>query len=424
MSNLCGGLLFLPSMIFLYNLGVRLYALLAKASSPFNAKAKKFIKGRKNVFGEIRKYRSNEKGPVAWFHAASLGEFEQGLPVMERFKEEFPSYSIVVSFFSPSGYEHRKEHPIADLTCYLPIDTKANAKRFLDELKPNLACFIKYEYWFHFLKEADQRSIPLFSISAIFTPNHIFFKKYGSFHRQMLQYFDHTFVQNTKSEYLLKSIGVEDCSISGDTRFDRVSQTVASPESYADLEKFCGNKTTLIVGSAWPEDMAVLADFINAKSGEINIIIAPHLIDRAHVEKITSHLSVPFKLYSDGNLTNTDSVLILNTIGMLSSTYQYADFAYIGGAFGDGLHNILEAVAFGLPVVFGNKGLEKFPESEELITLGGAFSVEDAQQTQDVLNNLLIEGFRKGASDICLQYVTENQGATERIISYLKEELK
>lgn len=411
-------------MTLLYNLGIRLYAFIVRAYSPFNQKAKAFVAGRKNTFKEIREFRTSNQGELAWFHAASLGEFEQGLPVMEAFKAEFPSYKIAVSFFSPSGFEQRKNHPIADFTCYLPIDTSSNAKEFVHLLSPSIAFFIKYEYWYHYLKEVNRNSIPLFSISALFTPNHIFFKGHGGFHRSMLKFFDHTFVQNTKSEFLLKSIGIETCSVSGDTRFDRVKQTVAQPTAYEDLQQFSEHKDTLIVGSAWPEDMAVIADFINQQAGKINIIIAPHLVDEAHIRKIASYLKVPYKLYTDQDFDHADSVLILNTIGMLSSTYQYANFAYIGGAFGDGLHNILEAVAFGLPVIFGNKGLEKFPESTELITLGGAFSVENTEAANGVLKNLMIEEFRKGASDICLQYVEENQGATERIISYLKKDIK
>ncbi len=411
-------------MTLLYNLGIRGYALAIWVSSFFNPKARSFRDGRKHVLRDIREFRNREKGKLAWFHAASLGEFEQGLPVMEAFKREFPSYSIVVTFFSPSGYELRKNHPIADFTTYLPLDTHKNAKHFIKALNPSIAVFIKYEYWHHYLKALNTSGIPLYSISALFTPQHIFFKKYGSFHRAMLKHFEHTFVQNASSLKLLTSIGIINASVSGDTRFDRVKQTIAHPKAFSDIAAFAKNYITLIIGSAWPEDMAVLNDFINKNAGDIRFIIAPHLVDDGHVKKLVAGLEKPFQLYTQSNLKPETPIIILNTMGMLSSIYQYGDVAYIGGAFGDGLHNILEAVAFGLPVVFGNKGLEKFPESGELIALGGAFSVENAEGTQQTLSNLLNKELREEASRICKTYVEENAGATEKIISHLKHRLQ
>lgn len=411
-------------MLFLYNLGVRSYALAIRLASNFNSKASKFVSGRTQIWSALNNYRNSYAGEVAWFHAASLGEFEQGLPVMEAFKKEFPGYQIVVSFFSPSGYELRKDHPIADFTCYLPIDSATHAKKFLGILHPSIVFFIKYEYWYHHLNEVRERRIPLYSISALFTSKHIFFKPYGGFHRKMLQMFSHTFVQNSKSKLLLESIGVMNCSISGDTRFDRVKKTVSSPQTYPEIEAYLKDSTTFIAGSVWPEDMEVIAEFVNQNPGHLKVIIAPHLIEETHLKKITRHLKVPFQFYSKGNLNESKPVLILDTMGMLSSIYQYGDFAYIGGAFGDGLHNILEAVAFGLPVVFGNSGLDKFPESEELATLGGAFPVDDSETASEVLSSLAFEDYRKGASTVCLKYVEEKAGATQKVMSYLKKELK
>lgn len=411
-------------MLFLYNLGVRSYFLAIKLTALFNAKAKQFVNGRKGVFSDLKKFREANEGHLAWFHAASLGEFEQGLPVMEAFKKEYPKYLIAVSFFSPSGYELRKDHPIADFTCYLPIDSQTNAREFLNVLDPACVFFIKYEYWYHYLNETSKRGIPLFSISALFTQGHIFFKPYGGFHRRMLHTFSHSFVQNSKSKMLLESIGVMNCSVSGDTRFDRVKKTVAAPQSFPDIKEYLQDHTVFIAGSAWPEDMEVISEFINQNPGHLRIIIAPHLIDSEHLKKITRSLKVPFQLYSGGNLDHSKPVLILDTMGMLSSIYQYGDFAYIGGAFGDGLHNILEAVAFGLPVVFGNSGLDKFPEAEELATLGGAFPVDDQETTSEVLSSLAFEDYRKGASTVCLRYVEEKAGATERIMAHLRKELK
>ncbi len=406
-----------------YSLGVRCYYFFIKIASLFNRKASLFVSGRKNLFTVLENSTSNFSDPIVWFHAASLGEFEQGLPVMESYKAAFPTHKILVTFFSPSGYEERKDHPIADITAYLPIDSQSNARRFFDIVKPKIVFFIKYEYWFHYLNEAHQRHIPLYSISALFTPQHIFFKPYGGFHRKMLAFFNHTFVQNESSLALLKSIGLEKASISGDTRFDRVLKTIEKPNHYPSIEEFKASNRLMIIGSAWPSDMQILKDFINQTGDGLKFIIAPHLIDEAHVKKISAGLNKTIHRYSESKTVPTSTqVLILDTMGMLSSVYQYGDFAYIGGAFGDGLHNILEAVAFGLPVVFGNKGLEKFPESIELQKLGGAFSVASMTKASEILTQLNTDkDFRSKTGNICKQYVQEHAGATEHILDYLKK---
>ncbi len=409
-------------MILIYNLGVRLYFLLISVSALFNKKARQFTSGRKGVFDKLKAFSESSHSPIVWFHAASLGEFEQGLPVIEAYKAAFPEEQILVTFFSPSGYELRKDHPVADFTSYLPVDTRANAKKFVEIVKPSKVFFIKYEYWFHHLKAIHQDGIPLFSISALFTEKHIFFKPYGGFHREILSFFDHTFVQNQSSLDLLQSIGIQNASISGDTRFDRVSQTIEKPNDYPEIEAFKGTNKVFIMGSAWPSDMQMIADFINNTSSRTKFIIAPHLVDDSNVKKISIGLQKQIHRYSQGKqIPEQTEVLILDTIGMLSSVYQYGDFAYIGGAFGDGLHNILEAVAFGLPVVYGNKGLEKFPESIELESLGGGFSISNASQASEVLNRLNNnEDFRRNASQVCKDYISTNKGATDRIMKYLK----
>ncbi len=405
-----------------YSLGVRCYYIFIKIASLFNRKARLFVSGRKTVFTTLDSVITNFNSPIAWFHAASLGEFEQGLPVMEAYKVAFPSHKILVTFFSPSGYEERKNHPIADFTAYLPIDSRSNARRFFDIVKPSSVFFIKYEYWFHYLNEAKQRNIPLYSISALFTPQHIFFKPYGGFHRKMLAFFNHTFVQNESSLALLKSIGIEKASVSGDTRFDRVLKTIEKHNHYPSIEEFKASNRLMIIGSAWPSDMQVLKEFINHTHEELKFIIAPHLVDNTHVKKISAGLNKTTHRYSESEtIPASTQVLLLDTMGMLSSVYRYGDFAYIGGAFGDGLHNILEAVAFGLPVVFGNKGLEKFPESIELQKLGGAFSVNTMSKTSEILTQLNTdEAFRSKTGNICKQYVQEHAGATEHILDYLK----
>lgn len=417
------GFLFLQAMILFYNLGIRLYFFFIRLASLYKEKAKLFVAGRRSVFEELGSFAGSNDKPIAWFHAASLGEFEQGLPVMEAYKKEHRSKAIIVTFFSPSGYEQRKTHPIADFTCYLPMDTKLNAKRFLDTINPEAVFFIKYEYWYYYLKEISIRSIPLYSISALFTPNHIFFKSYGSFYRKMLEYFKHTFVQNTSSLDLIKNVGISEASVSGDTRFDRVLQTTASPEHYPEIVTFKGDAKLCIIGSAWPSDMRVLLSFINQSSDELKFIIAPHLIDGANVEKVMIGLAVKTYKYSGSkDIPHDTKVLMLDTMGMLSSVYQYGDFAYIGGAFGDGLHNILEAVTFGLPVVYGDKGLEKFPESLALQQLKGGFVIKNESEANHILTQLTDDKFRQSASKICKDYISNNAGATQHIMAYLTSE--
>lgn len=408
-------------MILLYNFSVFLYRFAATFISPFNKKAKKAVTDRKTSLVKLREQLNSNSAPIIWFHAASLGEFEQGLPVMEQVKKHFPNHKLLVTFFSPSGYDHRKNHPVCDFTSYLPWDSRKNAHDFIEMVNPKAVVFIKYEYWYHHLNMTSKSGIPLVSISALFTPKHIFFKPHGGLHRKMLRFFNHTFVQNESSKSLLKNIGIQNVSVSGDTRFDRVLKTMASPEKQTAIEQFIDNREVFVVGSAWTEDMEVLAPFINQNAQKIKVIIAPHLVEDGHVSKIESYLNDRAIRYTEFDQYSGENILILNTIGMLSNTYQYGDFAYIGGAFGDGLHNILEAVAFGLPVVYGNKGLEKFPESIELQTKGGGFSIHNATEASDILNKLLNDKvYRKEASAICKIYVQAKAGATDIIMNYLR----
>lgn len=413
-------------MLPIYNLGIRFYILIVRIASLFSKKASLFVSGRKIVFDELTEFSNTNNAPVVWFHAASLGEFEQGLPVMQEYKLRFPEDKILVTFFSPSGYEERKNHPIADLVCYLPIDTRRNANRFIALIKPKKVFFIKYEYWFHYLKAIKSKNIQLYSISALFTLKHIFFKPHGGFHRKMLGFFDHTFVQNKPSLELLRSIGIKEASVSGDTRFDRVLKTIENPNHYPEIQLFKRGEKLCIIGSAWPSDMRILNSFVNNAPDDLKFVIAPHIIEQAHINKIASGINKNIHEYSKGKqIPKNTEVLILDTMGMLSSVYQYGDFAYIGGAFGDGLHNILEAVAFGLPVVYGNKGLEKFPESLELQELGGGFIVESEKEVNSILSKLLDnETFRSETSDICKKFISQNSGATDVIMSYLKGEEK
>lgn len=410
--------------LFLYNMFIGLYGLLIRIVSPLNNKAALFVKGRKGLLEQVKQAMNTNKRPVAWFHAASLGEFEQGLPVIEAYKERYPNYFIYITFFSPSGYEQCKDYKGADLITYLPLDRPTQVNKLLSLVKPSIMVFVKYEFWYHFLHQANGMNIPLYCISATFTPDHIFFKAHGGLHRRMLHFFDHIFVQTEQSKSLLNGIDIEKVSLSGDTRFDRVVSTLENPKGYPVVEAFKARKDLVIIGSSWPEDMELLYPLINQEYSNLKFIIAPHDVSEASVARLEKGLEQPFVRITNATEGNVEknNILIINTIGMLSNIYQYGSFAYIGGAFGDGLHNILEAVTFGLPVVFGNKGLEKFPESLELAAKGGAFPINDALGLQSIFKKLYDgSGFRDNASAICNRYIEEKTGATAFVLNYWKE---
>lgn len=382
-----------------------------------------------------------------WFHAASLGEFEQGRPVIEAVRKQYPEAKLVLTFFSPSGYEIRKDYDQVDLVCYLPADTPANVNRFLDAVQPDMALFIKYEFWHNYLHELKKRQIPTLLFSAIFRSNQLFFKWYGGFYRDMLFCFDPILVQNHASEALLKSIGYSNVTVAGDTRLDRVAQIAAQAKSYPEIEVFKGETPLLIVGSAWPDDMEVLIPFLNQFPQPLKVIIAPHEINPEQIQKWQSELqrtSLRFTVYSfdkeqkakskgqktKGNPLDTRhstprsvpfDTLFLDTIGMLSSLYRYADFVYIGGAFGDGLHNILEPAVFGVPIFFGKPHYQKFQEAHDLLQLGGAVSIANAEELKrsftEVYEN---QSVRKQWADICRKYVLKNAGATEKVMEVIK----
>lgn len=409
--------------LFIYNFFITAYGLIIQLAALFNPKAGKFIKGRQGVSQAWENHFSKNKRPVAWFHAASLGEFEQGRPVIEAFKKAYPDHTIFITFFSPSGYELRKNDEIGDLITYLPLDTPGNARRLLDTVKPSVIFFIKYEFWYHYLNQASHRAIPLYCVSAVFTADHIFFKRQGSLHRKMLGFFEHIFVQNQQSIDLLQNIGIKTASVSGDTRFDRVVKTLAAPDRYPLIEAFKGSSGIMVIGSSWESDMQYLNKPINEDNSGMKFIIAPHEVREQSISALKRGLTRKLACITvdDEEAIAQADVLIIDTIGMLSSVYQYGDFAYIGGAFGDGLHNILEAVTFGLPVIFGNKGLEKFPESVELSGLGGAFTISSQAELDDIYHRLSTDDrFRNEASTICKEYIRASTGATTKIMTYLK----
>ena len=404
-------------MILLYKTGIFFYSLLIHFYSIFNEKARFFVRGRKN-WEEILAQKIDTKSKYIWFHCASLGEFEQGRPVIEELKLRFPEYKIVLTFFSPSGYEIRRNYPLADVVAYLPMDTKRNASTFLNIVKPEKAFFVKYEFWYFYISELNTRKIPLYIISAIFRENQQFFKNtpWGSWYRKLLNQVDHLFVQNEKSGELLKTIGLSNFTVSGDTRFDRVAAIAKSSKEIPIVDKFKGDSLLVIAGSTWKPDEELLAEFINQSS--IKFIIVPHEVSANNINRIHQLLKKPAISFSKINETEIDKfqVLIIDSVGLLSSLYRHGNIAYIGGGFGVGIHNILEAATFGLPVIFG-PNYKKFKEAVDLTSEGGAISISNSTELLNALNNLIREKNElEKASVICRKYVTKNVGSTKLII--------
>lgn len=363
------------------------------------------------------------EGPKIWFHCASLGEFEQGRPLIEHLKKSYPTYGIFITFFSSSGYEVRKNYEMADFIDYLPFDSKQNAIKFVRLLDPSMAIFIKYEFWYHYLAELKNNKIPTFSVSAIFRKEQHFFKKNGQFFRKMLACFDQFFVQNMVSKTLLNEQGIDNVIVSGDTRFDRVMEICSAPVKNEIARLFKANEKIMIIGSSWPEDINVLLSIINTSHYNLKFIIAPHEVEKSKIKKLCSEITVDFELYSEVNnaTIHQKKVLIIDNIGILSSLFQYGDIGYIGGAFGEGLHNILEAATFGMPILFGRgKDNSKYQEAVDLVELGGAFEIADAKELENVLNKLMNNTSNlENASEISSEYVKRNAGATNKIMEYL-----
>ena len=404
-------------MAFLYNLSICLYLILVRVASLFNNKAKQWIAGRKNIFDHLQK-TVNPDAKLAWFHCASLGEFEQARPVIEEFKKLHPHYKLLLTFFSPSGSEVRKNYEVADYVFYMPMDTPANAKRFLDLVNPSIVFFVKYEFWFNYIIQINNKNIPFFVFSAIFRENQHFFKWYGGWFRKHLNGITHIFVQNNESLSLLKKIGITQVSVSGDTRFDRVNAIAGNVKSFPLIKKFCEGFDVFIAGSSWPPDEELLTKLINSDKTNYKFIIAPHLVDTPHITSIEEKIKGHVVRYSKADEDNVMSakVLIIDSIGILSHVYQYGKLAYIGGGFGSGIHNILEAATFGLPVIFGPK-YHKFREAVELIKEGGAFSISDENEFMKVVIQLYNEpALLKEKSQIARNFVQRNIGATDIIL--------
>lgn len=405
-------------MLFLYNLILLFASQVIKLLALFNPKMKLFVDGRKGVFERIRK-KINPSDKTIWFHAASLGEYEQGLPVIEQIKIKYPEHKIVVTFFSPSGYEVRKNNTVADLTIYLPLDTKHNAQLFVELVHPEMVFFIKYEFWPNYLNELKKRTIKTYLISGIFRENQAFFKGYGGFYRNALNTFDYFFVQNENSKKLLQSIGFTNIKISGDTRFDRVVSILERDNSLDFIEQFKDQKTTIVIGSSWLKDESLLVNYINSASADLKFIIAPHNIHKPEIDKLQTLITKKTILFSEKENQNLNEfqVFIIDTIGILTKIYSYADIAYVGGGFGNpGVHNILEPATFGVPIVIG-PNYSHFAEATALVHQGGCVSISNQKELNETLDNLISnEDIQHEKGHICETFVQMNKGATVTIL--------
>jgi len=406
-------------LLFIYQISIYLYAVAIKLAAPFNPKAKQWINGRKNIFIQLKKTIA-ASDQIYWFHCASLGEFEQGKPIIDAIKNKHPNIKILVTFFSPSGFEMRKNYKNADYIFYLPLDTKKNAQKFIQIIQPQKAFFIKYEFWYNYLFELNKNKIPTYLISGVFRKEQLFFKSYGALYKKMLPLFTCFFVQNETPKVLLKSIGFINTITTGDTRIDRVYENSLTPKNVPLIKSFKGNKPLFILGSSWQKEEEIISEFISATKKNYKYIIAPHDISSAHIKKIETLLKSDFIKYSEANSENIKNVktLIIDNIGLLSNIYQYTDIAFIGGGFSGSLHNILEPASFGNALLFGPKH-NKFHEAEELIKQKAAFEIKDIDDLLAILNHLETDGKLNNTQLASSSYIKNGVGATTLILNEL-----
>lgn len=409
--------------MWFYNLGLILYAWAVRLAALRHKKARLWIDGRRDLFRRMRETIDPE-ARIIWIHVASLGEFEQGRPIIENLRRTHPEYKILLTFFSPSGYEIRKDYKGADYLFYLPLDTSRNARRFLDIAHPEIAIFVKYEYWLNLLRELRRRKVRTYIVSAIFRRNSIFFRPYGGWWRQALETFDVLFVQNEESKELLATLGFDNVLVAGDTRFDRVAEITRTAKRIDIIDRFKGDSRLFVAGSTWGPDEELLIRLIN-DNPEVKFIIAPHEMDEGRIARIIGEVrggTLRYTQCTSRTGYGSRQVLILDTVGILASVYSYATWSYIGGGFGVGIHNTLEAATFGLPVAFG-PNYEKFKEARDLVTLGAARSVSDYAQLRDWFTPLRDnEVFLQKTSRIAKDYTTRHQGATSIIIKTIFQE--
>lgn len=399
----------------MYTIAIYLYALAVRLASLTNRKARLMIKGHRKTWRTLRDH-AKERQHYVWFHAASLGEFEQGRPLMERLRREHPEKRILLTFFSPSGYEVRKDYAGADLVCYLPFDTPLNARRFVRLVQPEKAFFIKYEFWHHYIDELHRAGVPVYSVSSIFRNDQIFFRPYGRGYARVLHHFNHFFVQNEASRRLLNSLGVTQVSVTGDTRFDRVIDIRNQAKSLPLAAALTGDSRTIVAGSTWPPDEEILIPYFNSHP-ELKLIIAPHEVNEERLRSIEQRLKRPALRYSQATPESSAQAdcLIIDGYGLLSSLYRYATLAYVGGGFGVGIHNVPEAAVYGMPVFFGPNN-QRFREARDLINEGGSFEVTSADDFQAQADRLLADERALAKSGQAAgDYIRRNSGATEAI---------
>lgn len=418
---------------FLYDLAIRIFVLVTHVAACFNPKAKRWVTGRRHWRKTLSARASvalqpSATGRIFWIHAASLGEFEQGRPLIESVREQFPEWRIVLTFFSPSGFEIRKNYPYADLVCYLPADTRRNAADFISIIRPDVVVFVKYEFWANYLFELQKRGVPTLLVSALFRQQQPFFQWYGNFWRKVLHCFTHVFVQNEASAEMLQKIDYQDVSIAGDTRVDRVLSIAQQAPENVLLEAFKKSPVTgeslplLIAGSTWPRDEAILTEVMRSSSFEgMKWVFAPHDPAPAAVAQLSSLCPPGTLSYTQADVARAwqASTLVIDNVGLLNTLYRYGHIAYIGGGLGKGIHNTLEPAAFGLPIIFGPK-YERFEEARQFVARGGAFVVRDAAELAAILLKLRDADFYANASRAVLGYLEENRGATEEVVSYLR----
>ena len=404
----------------IYSIAIRFFGFCICIASLFNEKAKQWMTGRKDQWEKININLAKQENAV-WFHCSSLGEFEQGRPVIEEYKKHNPKAFIVLTFFSPSGYEIRKNYENADLILYLPLDIKKNVNKFLDLIKPKIVVFVKNEFWYNYLHQLWLRNIPLFLISANFREDNWFFKSYGRSFRKMLGFFSYIFVQNEQSLKILNRHSIENVTIAGDTRVDRVYQISKEVKENSVIEKFKNQKILIVAGSSWKQDEELLIKYINESGNNLKWIIAPHEIKKENILRIQKSItrpSVKYSTYKEKQDSNAE-VLVIDNIGMLSSLYKYGDIAYIGGGFGKGIHNILEPATFGIPVIFG-PNYKKFREACELRKQGGAMPVNDFSDLEKIFNELIYnDEVRQKAGNISKKYIKDNLGSAQLIVDKL-----
>ena len=403
----------------IYNLAMYILELGIKLAALFSDKPAKMVKGHREVF-DLLKSKIDRNARYIWFHAASLGEFEQGRPLIERIRKEYPQYKILQTFFSPSGYEVRKNYAGADIVCYLPIDTPSNVKKFVDLVNPCMVFFVKYEFWQNYLNALYKKGIPVYSVSSIFRPGQIFFRWYGKSYQRVLKTFAHLFVQNQESKMLLAGIGVDHTTVVGDTRFDRVLDICAAAKQLPLVQKFKGDALTFVAGSSWGPDEDIFISYFNAHP-EMKLIIAPHVVSDGHLKEIESKLQRSCIRYTQATEDNVEQAdcLIIDCYGLLSSIYRYGEISYIGGGFGVGIHNVLEAAVYGIPVIFGPNN-KKFREAQHLLANKGGFEINGYDDFEQLMNRFLTdEAYLKQSGKAAGDYVKGNAGAMELIMNHV-----